>query len=86
MFQLTCPGEGLVGLVTEQLGEPCPLGINGLLHGLHSHPQVAVLCQQHGVLVEHVAKALNTILTRHAFTLQGGGQDMFLTPPFDMKY
>ena len=68
--QLTRPGENLVGLVAEQLGEPRPLGIDGLLHGFDSHPQVAVLRLQHRVLMEHVTEAFHTILTRHAFTLQ----------------
>lgn len=70
----TCPDEGLVGLVTEQLGEARSLGVNGLLHGLHPHPQVAVLRLQHGVFVEHVAETLHAILAGHAFALHGRGK------------
>lgn len=65
----TCPDERLVGLVADQLGEPRPLGVDGLLHGLHPHPQVAVLRLQHGVLVKHVAEALHAVLARHALAL-----------------
>ena len=39
----TCFGEGLVGMVTEDLCESASLGVDGLLHGLHPHPQIIVL-------------------------------------------
>lgn len=69
-FGPTCPGQSLVGLIAEKLGEASPLGVDGLLHGFHPHPQVAVLSLQHGVLMEHVAEALHAVLAHHAFTLQ----------------
>ena len=66
---LTGVAESLAGVLAEELCEARALGVDSLLHGLHAHAQVAVLCLQHRILMHHVIHTLHTVLSYHALTL-----------------